>query len=62
MSPDQVIQILKDSALRGRGGGGFPTGNKWGFISRGDGKPHYLVVNADKLSARGPVAPWRSPR
>ena len=48
MSPDQVIQILKDSALRGRGGGGFPTGNKWGFISRGDGKPHYLVVNADE--------------
>jgi NADH-quinone oxidoreductase subunit F len=48
MSPDQVIQTLKDSALRGRGGAGFPTGVKWGFIPQGDGKPHYLVVNADE--------------
>jgi NADH-quinone oxidoreductase subunit F len=46
--PDQVIQTLKDSALRGRGGAGFPTGVKWGFIPQGDGKPHYLVVNADE--------------
>jgi NADH-quinone oxidoreductase subunit F len=48
MPPDQVIQTLKDSALRGRGGAGFPTGMKWGFIPQGDGKPHYLVVNADE--------------
>jgi len=48
MNPDQVIQTLKDSALRGRGGAGFPTGVKWGFIPQGDGKPHYLVVNADE--------------
>ncbi len=48
MSPDQVIQTLKDSALRGRGGAGFPTGVKWGFIPQGDGKPHYLTVNADE--------------
>ena len=48
MQPDQVIQTLKDSALRGRGGAGFPTGIKWGFIPQGDGKPHYLVVNADE--------------
>ncbi len=48
MDPDQVIQTLKDSALRGRGGAGFPTGVKWGFIPQGDGKPHYLVVNADE--------------
>jgi NADH-quinone oxidoreductase subunit F len=48
MQPDQVIQTLKDSALRGRGGAGFPTGMKWGFIPQGDGKPHYLVVNADE--------------
>jgi NADH-quinone oxidoreductase subunit F len=48
MTPDQVIQTLKDSALRGRGGAGFPTGLKWGFIPQGDGKPHYLVVNADE--------------
>jgi NADH-quinone oxidoreductase subunit F len=48
MSPDAVIQLVKDSGLRGRGGAGFPTGLKWGFIPQGDGKPHYLVVNADE--------------
>ncbi|HEY2505771.1 MAG TPA: NADH-quinone oxidoreductase subunit NuoF [Streptosporangiaceae bacterium] len=48
MEPDQVIQTLKESALRGRGGAGFPTGNKWAFIPQGDSKPHYLVVNADE--------------
>jgi NADH-quinone oxidoreductase subunit F len=48
MHPDEVIQTVKDSGLRGRGGAGFPTGMKWGFIPQGDGKPHYLVVNADE--------------
>jgi NADH-quinone oxidoreductase subunit F len=48
MPPEQVIQQMKDSVLRGRGGAGFPTGLKWGFIPQGDGKPHYLVVNADE--------------
>jgi len=48
MDPDAIIQMVKDSGLRGRGGAGFPTGNKWGFIPQGDGKPHYLVVNADE--------------
>jgi NADH-quinone oxidoreductase subunit F len=48
LEPDQVIQTMKDSVLRGRGGAGFPTGLKWGFIPQGDGKPHYLVVNADE--------------
>jgi len=48
MDPDEVIQEVKDSGLRGRGGAGFPTGVKWGFIPQGDGKPHYLVVNADE--------------
>jgi NADH-quinone oxidoreductase subunit F len=48
MDPDSVISMVKDSGLRGRGGAGFPTGSKWGFIPQGDGKPHYLVVNADE--------------
>jgi len=48
MHPDAVIQAVKDSGLRGRGGAGFSTGMKWGFIPQGDGKPHYLVVNADE--------------
>ena len=48
MDPDAVIALVKDSGLRGRGGAGFPTGMKWGFIPQGDGKPHYLVVNADE--------------
>jgi NADH-quinone oxidoreductase subunit F len=48
MPQDDVIALVKDSGLRGRGGAGFPTGMKWGFIPQGDGKPHYLVVNADE--------------
>jgi NADH-quinone oxidoreductase subunit F len=48
LHPDEIIQVVKDSGLRGRGGAGFPTGMKWGFIPQGDGKPHYLVVNADE--------------
>ncbi|HKD98817.1 MAG TPA: NADH-quinone oxidoreductase subunit NuoF [Micromonosporaceae bacterium] len=46
--PDDLIALIKDSGLRGRGGAGFPTGMKWGFIPQNDGKPHYLVVNADE--------------
>ncbi len=48
LKPDAVIELVKDSGLRGRGGAGFPTGMKWGFIPQGDDKPHYLVVNADE--------------
>ena len=46
--PDDLIALVKESGLRGRGGAGFPTGLKWGFIPQSDGKPHYLVVNADE--------------
>jgi NADH-quinone oxidoreductase subunit F len=48
MSPDAVIDAVKDSGLRGRGGAGFPTGMKWSFIPQDNPKPKYLVVNADE--------------
>ncbi len=48
MDPDAIITTVKDTGLRGRGGAGFPTGLKWSFVPQGDGKPHYLVVNADE--------------
>jgi NADH-quinone oxidoreductase subunit F len=48
MAPDDLIQLVKDSGLRGRGGAGFPTGMKWGFIPQDNPKPKYLVVNADE--------------
>ena len=48
VEPGRVIELMKNSGLRGRGGAGFPTGLKWSFLPQGDGKPHYLVVNADE--------------
>jgi len=48
MTPDAVIEEVKESGLRGRGGAGFPTGMKWGFIPQDNPKPKYLVVNADE--------------
>ncbi|MFP5336632.1 MAG: NADH-quinone oxidoreductase subunit NuoF [Actinomycetes bacterium] len=48
MQPGDLVQLVKDSGLRGRGGAGFPTGMKWGFLPKPDGGPRYLVVNADE--------------
>ncbi|MFQ5682702.1 MAG: NADH-quinone oxidoreductase subunit NuoF [Candidatus Binatia bacterium] len=48
MSPEQVMAEVKASGLRGRGGAGFPTGMKWGFVPKDNPKPKYLVCNADE--------------
>lgn len=48
MDPDDIIDLLKRAGLRGRGGAGFPTGIKWGFIDRNSKKPIYLCCNADE--------------
>ena len=48
MTQEQIIDEVKASALRGRGGAGFPTGLKWSFVPRASAKPRYLIVNADE--------------
>jgi NADH-quinone oxidoreductase subunit F len=48
MTPEQIVQEIKDSGLRGRGGAGFPTGMKISFVPRANPKPKYIVVNADE--------------
>jgi NADH-quinone oxidoreductase subunit F len=48
MNPDEIIEEVKKSGLRGRGGGGFPTGIKWETTRRADGEPKYVVCNADE--------------
>ena len=48
LTPDEVIQIVKDSGLRGRGGGGFPTGLKWSFTAKNSADQKYVVCNADE--------------
>ena len=48
MKPEEVVQEVKESGLRGRGGAGFPTGLKWSFMAKGTGKPSYLIANADE--------------
>ena len=48
MTPEQVTEEVKKSGLRGRGGAGFPTGQKWSFVPKNTGKPIYLCCNADE--------------
>ena len=48
MKPEEVVQVVKDSGLRGRGGGGFPTGLKWSFTAANSADQKYVVCNADE--------------
>jgi len=48
MAPDAVVEMVKASGLRGRGGAGFPTGMKWQFVDRKSSKPRYIACNADE--------------
>jgi NADH-quinone oxidoreductase subunit F len=48
LSPEKVIEEIKQSGLRGRGGAGFPTGSKWEFCRRASGEPKYIICNGDE--------------
>ncbi len=48
MTDADIVEVVKSSGLRGRGGAGFPAGMKWGFVPRDTGKPTYVVVNFDE--------------
>ena len=48
MEPTSIIDEVKNSGLRGRGGAGFPAGQKWSFVPRDTGKPTYIICNADE--------------
>jgi len=48
MAPADIVLAVKDSGIKGRGGAGFPTGLKWGFLPKDTGKPVYLICNADE--------------
>jgi len=48
INPEKVINVIKQSGLRGRGGGGFPTGRKWEYARKAEGDPKYVICNADE--------------
>ncbi|HSK22481.1 MAG TPA: NADH-quinone oxidoreductase subunit NuoF [Egicoccus sp.] len=48
MTPTEIIDVVKEAGVRGRGGAGFPTGMKWSFVAQDTGKPVYIVCNADE--------------
>ncbi len=48
MAPEAIVAEVKESGLKGRGGAGFPTGTKWGFLPKNNTKPVYLICNADE--------------
>ncbi|MEN6344370.1 MAG: NAD(P)H-dependent oxidoreductase subunit E [Armatimonadia bacterium] len=48
LQPEQVIEVISDSGLRGRGGAGFPTGRKWEFVRAAEGEPKYVICNGDE--------------